>query len=147
VLAKELLPSQFASLPRERLAGICTAGGGPTSHVQFSHRPPAFQPSLPRGRRFFPCRPGPEVFLNADRGMLHVAPNADALRAAESMMPSVASGMHAARSRAHEECRMADGTRIEVFANVGSLAEAKLAMEYGAEGCGLLRTEFLFLES
>jgi phosphocarrier protein FPr/phosphocarrier protein len=47
---------------------------------------------------------------------------------------------------AQRECRTADGTRIEVFANVGSEAEAHAAVRNGAEGSGLLRTEFLFLE-
>ncbi len=41
---------------------------------------------------------------------------------------------------------MADGTRIEMFANLGSVADAEAAVAEGAEGCGLLRTEFLFLE-
>jgi phosphocarrier protein FPr/phosphocarrier protein len=41
---------------------------------------------------------------------------------------------------------MADGTRIEVFANLGAVAEASVAVESGAEGCGLLRTEFLFMD-
>jgi phosphoenolpyruvate-protein kinase (PTS system EI component) len=41
---------------------------------------------------------------------------------------------------------MADGTRIEVFANLGAVEEARAAVENGAEGCGLLRTEFLFME-
>src|SRR5204862_353888 len=43
-------------------------------------------------------------------------------------------------------CRTADGTRIEMFANLGSVADAEAAVAEGAEGCGLLRTEFLFLE-
>src|SRR5215468_3614829 len=46
----------------------------------------------------------------------------------------------------HRECRTADGTRIEVLANIGSVAEAQAAVRNGAEGCGLLRTEFLFLD-
>jgi multiphosphoryl transfer protein len=50
------------------------------------------------------------------------------------------------RAAAHADCRTADGIRIEVFANLGSLAEAQVAVAHGAEGCGLLRTEFLFLE-
>ena len=51
-----------------------------------------------------------------------------------------------AGARPSSECRTADGMRIEVLANVGSLAEAEAAVRNGAEGCGLLRTEFLFLE-
>jgi phosphoenolpyruvate-protein kinase (PTS system EI component) len=52
----------------------------------------------------------------------------------------------AERAAAQRPCHLADGTRIEVFANVGSAAEAEAAVRDGAEGCGLLRTEFLFLE-
>jgi multiphosphoryl transfer protein len=44
-----------------------------------------------------------------------------------------------------EPCFTADGIRIEVFANLGSAADARAAVKAGAEGCGLLRTEFLFL--
>jgi phosphoenolpyruvate-protein kinase (PTS system EI component) len=48
---------------------------------------------------------------------------------------------------AQDECRTADGVRIEVFANLGAgVGEAKAAVEAGAEGCGLLRTEFLFVD-
>jgi phosphocarrier protein FPr/phosphocarrier protein len=61
--------------------------------------------------------------------------------------------MHSARAReradreaAHADCRTADGRRIEIFANVGSEDDAVLAVRNGAEGCGLLRTEFLFLD-
>mgnify|MGYP000653743525 FL=1 len=52
----------------------------------------------------------------------------------------------AERSAAQIDCRTADGRRIEVFANLGSLADARMAVAHGAEGCGLLRTEFLFLD-
>ncbi len=50
------------------------------------------------------------------------------------------------RAAALEPCRTADGERIEVFANIASAAEAAQAVACGAEGCGLLRTEFLFLD-
>ena len=45
--------------------------------------------------------------------------------------------------QAQEQCFTADGVRIEVFANLASVDDAKAAVEAGAEGCGLLRTEFL----
>jgi phosphoenolpyruvate-protein kinase (PTS system EI component) len=51
-----------------------------------------------------------------------------------------------AKVRAHEPALTTDGTRIEVVANLGSVADAEAAVAEGAEGCGLLRTEFLFLD-
>ena len=50
------------------------------------------------------------------------------------------------REAAQRECRTADGVRIEMFANVGSVDRGRAAAALGAEGCGLLRTEFLFLD-
>src|SRR6202043_963407 len=52
----------------------------------------------------------------------------------------------AERAAALADCRSLDGTRIETFANLGSTADAVAAVANGAEGCGLLRTEFLFID-
>jgi phosphocarrier protein FPr len=51
-----------------------------------------------------------------------------------------------ARKKAHQPATTRDGQRIHVFANIGSVSDAKAAVGYGAEGVGLLRTEFLYLE-
>ncbi|MDB5432492.1 MAG: phosphoenolpyruvate-protein phosphotransferase, partial [Caulobacter sp.] len=51
-----------------------------------------------------------------------------------------------AHAAAHQESRTLDGVRIKVLANLGALTEAQAAVAAGAEGCGLLRTEFLFLD-
>src|SRR3546814_11899111 len=51
----------------------------------------------------------------------------------------------AAEARAHARAVTIDGIGIEVVANLGSAAAARAAVAAGAEGCGLLRTEFLFL--
>ncbi len=79
--------------------------------------------------------------------MLEIAPAGERLaraRAAVAARRGAARG--ALQAAAQRECRTADGTRIEVLANIGSLAEARAAVRNGAEGCGLLRTEFLFLD-
>jgi phosphoenolpyruvate-protein phosphotransferase len=53
---------------------------------------------------------------------------------------------HAAQALAHLPCHTKDGVRIEINANLGSHNDAIVAVAAGAEGCGLLRTEFLFLD-
>src|SRR5581483_10427092 len=68
------------------------------------------------------------------------------LREASERRQRVEARRARARERAHEPGATRDGTRIEVFANLGSAAEAAKAVELGAEGVGLLRTEFLFLD-
>ncbi|HEY0434991.1 MAG TPA: putative PEP-binding protein, partial [Phenylobacterium sp.] len=79
-------------------------------------------------------------------GELVTAPDARALEAAQARLAARAERRAAARAAAREPSRLADGTPLPVFANLGSMAEAKDALAAGAEGSGLLRTEFLFLE-
>jgi phosphocarrier protein FPr/phosphocarrier protein len=86
------------------------------------------------------------VVLDAERGFLRINPEREQLAAAEGELSRRHERRAAEQAAAQSEGRTADGTRIEVLANVGSVAEAEAAVRNGAEGCGLLRTEFLFLE-
>jgi phosphocarrier protein FPr/phosphocarrier protein len=89
---------------------------------------------------------GQAVIVDADSGVLNHAPTPQALAQARSKVESRRANSAARRAAAARECRSLDGTRIEVFANLGSTADAIAAIENGAEGCGLLRTEFLFID-
>ena len=75
-----------------------------------------------------------------------VAPAADQVTAAEDHRKHERERAAFARRRSQEPAELASGERIEVFANIGSIEDARLAVEFGAEGVGLLRTEFLYLE-
>lgn len=146
LLADELLPSQFMGLDASKLAGFCMAGGGPTSHVAILAASMGVPAIVAAGEGVAAIKDGASLILDADAGLLHVAPDAKALEAAQTALAQRAERLAAARAAAREDCRMTDGTRIQVYANLGSLAEAEAAAAVGAEGCGLLRTEFLFLE-
>lgn len=146
LLADELLPSQLMGLDATCLAGVCTARGGPTSHVAILAAALGIPALVAAGPGVAAVGEGAALILDADAGTLQVAPDAAALEAAQTALAARNERRTAARATAREDCRMADGTRVEVFANLGSLAEAKAAAAAGAEGCGLLRTEFLFLE-
>jgi phosphoenolpyruvate-protein phosphotransferase len=89
---------------------------------------------------------GRTIIVDADNGTLHEAPADDAVARAQTMVAARLARSAALRAAAVEESRSCDGTRVEVFANLGSTADARLAVENGAEGCGLLRTEFLFID-
>ncbi|MBA4013897.1 MAG: phosphoenolpyruvate--protein phosphotransferase [Phenylobacterium sp.] len=146
LLAEELLPSQLMGLDAARLAGICTARGGPTSHVAILAASMGVPAVVAAGAGVAAINEGTSLILDADAGLLHVAPDAKALEAAQTTLAVRAERRAAARLASREDCRMADGTRIKVYANLGSVADAEAAEAAGAEGCGLLRTEFLFLE-
>jgi phosphocarrier protein FPr/phosphocarrier protein len=93
--------------------------------------------SIPEGR---------SLILDARSARLIVAPDARQLAEAESAIARESERRAAERIAARRDARTADGRRIHVYANLGSPADATAAVELGAEGCGLLRTEFLFLD-
>ena len=146
LIARELLPSQLVGLDAERLAGICLAAGGATSHVSILAAAAGIPALVALGPAVAEIVEDTALILDAEAGELHVDPGERRVEAARARMMRNAERRARERQAAQRECRMADGTRIEVLANIGSLADAEAAMRNGAEGCGLLRTEFLFLE-
>jgi phosphocarrier protein FPr/phosphocarrier protein len=146
VLADELLPSDLMGLDSSKLAGVCTARGGPTSHVAILAAAQGIPMLVAAGAPALTIQEGATLILDAAAGALWVSPGVEALSAAQVMLAEQQARRAAALAAARQVCRMADGTRIEVYANVGSGGDARAAASAGAEGCGLLRTEFLFLE-
>jgi multiphosphoryl transfer protein len=146
VLAAELLPSQLVALDAKRLAGIGLAAGGATSHVSILAAAMGIPTLVALGAAVTGIAEGTALLLDADAGLLHVDPGTERIAAAKRQLELRAARRAAEREAAQADCYTADGVRIEVLANIGSLSEAQAAARNGAEGCGLLRTEFLFLE-
>ena len=146
LLAEDLLPSQLMALDPAHVVGICVERGGPTSHVAILAASMGLPTLVALGPVLRQVEEGTALILDAGLAHLHVAPDGNALAAARQTLAERQARRAAAKAAADKTCHMADGTRIEVFANLGSVVDAELAMANGAEGSGLLRTEFLFLD-
>lgn len=146
LVAEDLKPSQLVSLDATKLAGICLAAGGPTSHVAILAAAMGVPALVALGPTVLTVEDGAWLVLDAEQGNLSISPDQVALAAAEQTLAQRRQRQQSERAAAHVDCRTADGERIEVFANLASVAEAQVAVAHGAEGCGLLRTEFLFLD-
>jgi multiphosphoryl transfer protein len=146
VVADEMLPSELVALDRANLKGIALSGGGPTSHVAILAAAMDVPMLAGVGPALREAPNGERVIVDAEAGRLVVAPTAEAFARAEQHAAAILTQRAAERKAAQLECRTRDGTRIEIFANLGSVAEAEAAVTAGAEGCGLLRTEFLFID-
>jgi phosphocarrier protein FPr/phosphocarrier protein len=147
IMAEELLPSEFLALDMQRVAGIATSRGGATSHVAILAAAMGVPALAGLGDALGHVATGTPVLLDADGGTFHRDPDDSTANGARAKIAAQARAREAAQAAAAQDCRTADGTRIEVFANLGSGAqEAAKAVAMGAEGCGLLRTEFLFME-
>jgi phosphoenolpyruvate-protein phosphotransferase/dihydroxyacetone kinase phosphotransfer subunit len=146
VLAGELTPADAAALDPARVTGIATAHGTATAHAAILARALALPAVVGLGEAILQIPDGMTVLIDGEAGTLLLDPPEDVQRDAAERRERAERRRTDARTRAHEPGATRDGTRIEVFANLGSAAEASKAVELGAEGVGLLRTEFLFLD-
>jgi phosphocarrier protein FPr/phosphocarrier protein len=146
ILADDLLPSQLLELDAARVAGLAIGRGGPTSHVAILAASMNIPAVVALGPRALSIEDGALVILDGDEGRLQVAPKPAEIAAAQTRLAERRHRRAEAQATAAELCHTADGVRIEVFANLAAVEEAQAAVQNGAEGCGLLRTEFLFME-
>lgn len=146
LLADELLPSQLMGVDPAALAGFATARGGPTSHVAILAAAMGIPALVAVGAALSKVEDGTTLILDAEAATLRVAPDAKALEAAQTSLAQRQERKAAAKATAQQPAVTLDGVHIEVFANTGSVADAQAAVANGAEGSGLLRTEFLFLD-
>ncbi|MCC7394403.1 MAG: phosphoenolpyruvate--protein phosphotransferase [Sphingomonadaceae bacterium] len=146
VLAEDIAPSLLINAPAGQFGGVALGAGGATSHAAILAAAKGLPMLVALGAGVDAIADGAQVILDADHGLLDGAPDATALSAAQERMAATAAAAAQARAAAGADCQLACGTRIEVFANLGNVEEAAAARAAGAEGCGLLRSEFLFLE-
>lgn len=145
LIADDLLPSQLIALANSGLAGIALARGGPTSHVAILCAGMGLPSLVAIGAALDSVGDGTPLLLDAESGCLGIDPAAGEADAFAARLAKRDARRAAARAASADACHSADGTRIEIFANIGTVADAALAAAQGAEGSGLVRSEFLFL--
>jgi phosphoenolpyruvate-protein phosphotransferase len=145
VIADELTPAEAAGLDPERVLGIATAQGSVTAHAAILARALGLPAVVGLGPAVLEIEDGTPLLLDGEAATVLVDPPPQARREAQERAERETRLRAAAREHAAEPAVMGDGTPIEVFANLGAADEAARAVALGAEGVGLLRTEFLFL--
>jgi multiphosphoryl transfer protein len=146
IVAANLLPSELLELEPERIAGICTAAGGTTSHVAILAAALGIPTLVAAGEAVLGIPAGTAVGVDADFGELIVQPDAKLAAALQTRARDDEHRRARELAAAAGPCITTDGVSIHVHANLGSQRDAQQALECGADGCGLLRTEFLFMD-
>jgi multiphosphoryl transfer protein len=145
LLAAELTPAETATLDPGLVRGVATAYGGPTGHSAILARSLGLPAVVGLGEALLAVDEGVRLLLDGDAGSVWVEPDEELVRDYESRAAAREARARSARAAADEPALTRDGRRIEVAANVGSVEDAAAAAANGADGVGLLRTEFLFL--
>uniref|UniRef100_A0A7C4L032 Phosphocarrier protein HPr n=1 Tax=Bellilinea caldifistulae TaxID=360411 RepID=A0A7C4L032_9CHLR len=145
LVADDLTPTETASLDLERVQGIALLSGGATSHSAILARSlgiPAVT-GLPMRIKQIPQQT--PVALDGFKGEVLIQPDERIRQEFEARRTRWLEEKQRLLASTHQAAVTRDGLVIEVAANVGNLTDAQTAVQNGADGVGLLRTEFLFL--
>ena len=146
VLAKSLAPSDTARIQKGMALAFVTAEGSRTSHVSIMARSMGIPAVVGVGDALSEALDAETVAVDGTEGSAITDPDRETVARFEEMSQALAEERAALDQYRYKEARTSDGRRIEVAANLGSASEAEGALEWGAEGVGLFRTEFLFME-
>jgi len=145
LIAGDLTPSDTARLDRERVLALCTELGGATAHSAILARALGIPAVVGLGHGVWSVGEGQRVAVDGDAGLLWLRPDDEQVAALAARRETWLAGQRQAKAAGQGAAVTSDGRRVEIAANVGSPNDVAPALEFGAEGVGLFRTEFLFM--
>ena len=147
IIAEDLTPSDTASLDPALTLGFITAQGGLTSHSAILARTLGIPAIVGMGGDLLEnVSSGTFIVMDGRTGELLIEPDEGTVERYQKVRSQREMQLQVLKAAAEKDAVTATGRRVEVAANIGEVSSARDAMEHGAEGSGLLRTEFLYLE-
>jgi len=146
LVAVDLAPSDTARLDRSMVLGIATERGGPTSHSAILARTLGIPAVVGLGPSIMQVASGTPLVIDGQAGLCWIEPTDQIVSDYTARAAQWREAREQAQAASTAPAVTQDGVAVEVVANIGSPDDARAALESGAEGVGLLRTEFLFLD-
>ncbi len=147
IIARQLTPSQTASLDRDKVLGFATDAGGRTSHTAIVARDLGIPAVVALNDITTAVSGGDKVIVDGNRGIVFINPDEETLdkyRALERNFKKFEERLQ--EEQRDEPAVTQDGERVHLYGNIQYPAEIDEALKYGAEGIGLYRTEFLYFD-
>lgn len=144
--AKDLTPSMTVGLKKENISAILTEIGGKTSHSAILARALEIPAVLGIPQVLDQVSDGQQAIVDGESGEVILSPDEDTLNRYTAQWKEQQEQKAMLSVYRDRKTQDADGRNYELYSNIGSVAEAQIALENGAEGIGLFRTEFLFMD-
>ncbi|MGZ7443762.1 phosphoenolpyruvate--protein phosphotransferase [Paenibacillus sp. TH7-28] len=147
LVAKELSPSQLVHLNPDNVLGMVTMAGGKTSHSAIMAR--ALGIPLVSGlehKLTEPVQTGDLLVIDGDEGQVYLNPGPEIVKRYTEVAEKQRRRKEQLQLLAAVEAVTKDGVRLRLAGNISSVKDLELAVKYGAEGVGLFRTEFLYMD-
>lgn len=146
LIAEDLTPSDTAQFDAEKVAGFATIGGGASSHVAIIARSLGIPAIAGVEARAMDIADGTRAMIDGAAGILRLNLTEDEVTEIRGRQERLAAIKAEEDSHKDEPAITLDGHQVAVVANIGNAKDARNSMEYGAEGVGLLRSEFVFMD-
>lgn len=147
VISHDLSPSDIAHFNKEKVCGFATDLGGSTSHTSIMARALGIPAVVGLGNITKLVTGSEEIIIDGNRGVVIIEPNESTRRVYEDKIVRFQQYEQELLSLAGLPCETLDGYSIELGCNIELPDEIELALSYGADAIGLMRTEFLYLKS
>ncbi len=145
LIAQSLNASDAMVISKKRLSGLALVEGGLSSHVAILARSYGVPAVFALPKEIKKIHNSERIILDADSAELIVDPDAGTVLDYQKKVEQIAERKKALLLFRSKPAQTKDGERFHLYANIGTVQEAKIALEEGAEGIGLFRTEFLFM--
>ncbi len=144
LITRRIRPSDVPALDVSRVRAVVCAEGNATSHSAILLRGRDIPTIFDAGPDVLGISEGTPVAVDAGEGLFWMDPSDETREQVEHVHAEERAAQEQAEASAHEPARTTDGTTVTVSANISQTSEGPIAEDYGADGVGLLRTEFLF---
>ena len=146
LVAEDLTPSDTLQLDMNFVVGLAISSGGPTSHTAILARTLGLPAVVAAGSALLSAPEGQIAVIDGGVGAVYLEVSQSDQDAAVTVIARQRAERNALRESRYLPATSTDGHTVEIAANVANAKQANVAIEAGAEGVGLMRTEFLFLE-
>ncbi len=143
--APDLAPAEVQDLDPARCLGLCLESGSPLAHSMIMARAKGIPAVVGLGPAISALADGTNVAIDGEQAAVWISPTAAEIEELEDRRERRVAALRQAAAERHRPAATRDGRRIRLVANISAVAEAAEAVERGAEGVGVLRTEFLFM--
>ncbi len=145
IVARDLTPSDTAQMNKSMVLGFCTATGGLTSHTAIIARILGIPAVVGMGEGILELPSGALLIIDGHEGVVLADADEATTREYARRRDVQAEELAKEKKVAHKPAATSDGHHVEVVANIADATSAQVALDFGAEGVGLFRTEYLFL--
>ena len=147
ILANDLAPSETVQLEKDKVLSFVTVHGSVNSHTAILARTMGIPALVSTEMELTQDLDGKLAVVDGNHGTIYVDPDAETMEKMKTLKKEEEEKKELLQTFKNKESITLDGKRVLTYANIGNVKDLALVLQNGAEGIGLFRSEFLYLES